>query len=379
MKKNFLLMTILPLMILPIEAQDLRPIVSRVNIQSEYAPDSAVIDNQCVAVGIPRPYAIQKDYSLLYQGRPSFRFELRKDDNTLKDYRQGMTKGRAELSYSYATKADFQDKPSSFYAACQAVKNVYFYGRGICPQGASMSYRFAVYIPSTLSKDASVIFAQWHGAPDRRLVRDPQGQVRMLSTEEFLHLDSATLFQREVGYHKVPSRRGFKRGEPNGWTVETGGYPPLAFGFSQGWFYIKANSDRQWMTDLTDRCNANPTKRGIMQAVTSTYKSSVIAYKQTFDSFPKDCWVTFQVTVTWSLYGKEKETIVRPGMLDVKMEYKRKNDGKTVEAHLVNHRTLLIGRNDDMGYYFKYGIYRVANSTVPVSYNLAGFKEERLH
>ena len=30
----------------------------------------------------------------------------------------------------------------------------------------------------------------------------------------------------------------------------------------------------------------------------------------------------------------------------------------------------MIGRNDDDGYYFKFGIYRVGNSTKPVCYNL---------
>lgn len=358
-------------------AENLRPITSRVNIQSEYAPLSAVIDNQCVAVGIRKPYAIQRDYGLLYKGKPSFRFQLGKDDNTLKGYTPGTTKGRAELSYSYATKADFEGKPASFYAGCRAVKDVYFYGKGICPQGASMAYTFSVYIPSALSRNVSTIFAQWHGAPDRRLVRDPQGRVRKLTTSEFLKMDSVTLFKIDTGYSKIPTRNGYKRGKPNGWLVETGGYPPLAFGFSNGWFYINANSDRKWMTDLTDRCNANPAKRGIMQAVTTTYKSSVIAYKQPFDEFPKDCWVTFHVNVTWSLYGKERETIVKPGMLDVTMAYKNAG-GQSVKLHLVKHQTLLIGRNDEMGYYFKYGIYRVANSTVPVCYNLAGYSAKEL-
>lgn len=41
----------------------------------------------------------------------------------------------------------------------------------------------------------------------------------------------------------------YKAGKKNGWLVEQGGYPPLAFGFSGGWFYIKANSDRRWLTD----------------------------------------------------------------------------------------------------------------------------------
>ena len=44
---------------------------------------------------------------------------------------------------------------------------------------------------------------------------------------------------------------------------------------------------------------------------------------------------------------------------------------KTVKEHIVNNEEILIGRNDDDGYYFKFGIYRVGNSTVPVCYRLA--------
>ena len=56
------------------------------------------------------------------------------------------------------------------------------------------------------------------------------------------------------------------------------------------------------------------------------------------------------------------------------MEYTDKK--KTVKEHIVNNEEIQIGRNDDDGYYFKFGIYRVGNSIVPVCYNLAGYKEE---
>ena len=46
-----------------------------------------------------------------------------------------------------------------------------------------------------------------------------------------------------------------------------------------------------------------------------------------------------------------------------------------IDRHIVNNEQILIGRNDENGYYFKFGIYRVGNSTVPVCYNLAGYKE----
>jgi len=50
-------------------------------------------------------------------------------------------------------------------------------------------------------------------------------------------------------------------------------------------------------------------------------------------------------------------------------------NGEKIDRHIVNNEQILIGRNDENGYYFKFGIYRVGNSTVPVCYNLAGYKE----
>ena len=81
-----------------------------------------------------------------------------------------------------------------------------------------------------------------------------------------------------------------------------------------------------------------------------------------FDSFPKECWITFRVDIDWTLYGKEKETILKPGLLDVIMSYQQA--GKEVKKHIVNKEEILIGRNDEEGYYFKFGIYRVGNSTI---------------
>jgi len=322
------------------------------------------------------------DYSRPFENKPSYRFELRREDNTLEGYGKGETKGRAELSYCYATSADFNGLPADAYRKAQITKTVYHHGKGICPQGASRDYEFSVYIPSDLDSNVSTIFAQWHGMPDRTLVQTPEGEVKKLTVDEFIELDKTTIFKKNTGYEKVAKlnklgnpvkdKKGnpvYKAGKKNGWLVEQGGYPPLAFGFSGGWFYIKANSDRRWLTDKDDRCNANPEKTPIMKPVTSEYKASTIAYKMPFADFPKDCWVTFRIHIDWTTYGKEAETIVKPGKLDVQMEYADKK--KTVKEHIVNNEEILIGRNDDDGYYFKFGIYRVGNSTVPVCYRLA--------
>lgn len=392
MKKNILAICVVAVSCTALNAQTkntqtLVPLTERVNIQADSARVNQIIDGCWVAVGSKKSHAIQRDFTRMFNGKPSYRFELKEDDNTLSGYAKGETKGRAEFSYCYATSDDFKGKLADTYKKAQIMKTVYHHGKGACPQGSSRDYEFSVYIPSTLGSDVSTIFAQWHGMPDRTLVQTPQGEVKTLTVDEFIELEKTTIFKKNVGHEKkakldkqgnpVKDKHGnpvYTAGKANGWLVEQGGYPPLAFGFSGGWFYIKANSDRRWLTDKDDRCNANVEKTPVMKPVTSEYKSSTIAYKMPFADFPKDCWITFRIHIDWTVYGKEAETIVKPGMLDVQMNYQDK--GKKVSKHLVDNEQILIGRNDKDGYYFKFGIYRVGNSTKPVCYNLAGYSEK---
>lgn len=354
------------------------PLPARVNVQVDSARLDQIIDGEWVAVGIGKPEAILRDFSRPYNGKPSYRFTLGSDDNTLQGYAPGETKGRAELSYCYATAADFNGASVKEYTDAQKTKTVYHRGKGICPQGAKRSYTFAVYIPSTLNSNVSTIFAQWHGMPDRTLVTTPEGVVKQLSVAEFTAMEDTVIIKKDTAYERLPTtdkkgRPGWKAGKPTGWLIEQGGYPPLAFGFSNGFFYIKANSDRRWFTDKTDRCNANPEKAKVMHPVNSEFKSSTIAARMPFAAFPKDCWVSFDVEIDWTTYTGATQTIEKPGNLDVTMTT---GEGKQrVTTHLVDRQQILIGRNDDEGYYFKFGIYRVAGSTEPVSYNLAAYSE----
>lgn len=258
--------------------QTLMPLTERVNVQADSARINQIIDGCWVAVGTNKPHAIQRDFTNLFDGKPSYRFELKTEDNTLEGYAKGETKGRAEFSYCYATSDDFRGLPADVYQKAQITKTVYHHGKGACPQGSSRDYEFSVYIPSSLDSNVSTIFAQWHGMPDRTLVQTPQGEVKKLTVDEFVELEKTTFFKKNVGHEKVArlDKQGnpvkdkngkpvYKAGKLNGWLVEQGGYPPLAFGFSGGLFYIKANSDRKWLTDKDDRCNANPGKTPVMK------------------------------------------------------------------------------------------------------------------
>lgn len=89
-------------------AETLVPLTKRVNVQADTARLDQIIDGCWVAVGTNKKHAIQRDFTRLFAGKPSYRFELRKEDNTLEGYGKGETKGRAEFSYCYATSADFK-------------------------------------------------------------------------------------------------------------------------------------------------------------------------------------------------------------------------------------------------------------------------------
>jgi heparin lyase len=359
---------------------------NRVNIQAEIAPANKIINNEWVAVGINVPYAIQQDYKLLYKGKPSFRFELKENDNSLEGYNDGETKGRAELSYCYAVESDFAGKTAKTIQRAVNAKVIYHSGKGIIPQACTSEHQFSIYVPEGLGNDMQTIFAQWHGMPDRRLAKDPNGVIRMLTEYEFEELFQRTIFKDDTGYEKVmeTDSKGnpkydsngnirYKAGAENGWIIEQGGYPPLAFGFNSNAFYIKVNSDKKWLTDKTDRTNVNVARGKTGSVSRSTYKTSTLAYKDAYENFPKERWVDFNVKITWSQYGGQSET-ESGGSLDVKMTYIN-DSGNEVTDHIVNNMSVPIGRNDDDGYYFKFGIYRTASSTVPVCYNLTDYKQ----
>ena len=357
----------------------------RVDIQSEYATADKILDGKWVAVGLgKRDYTPCVDTKRLYHGEHSYRFELRgAEDNKLPGY-SGGSKGRTELSWCYATDKDFDWRYPGPYERAQLAKTVYFHGKGHCPQGASMQYRFAIFVPDDLSPEASGIFAQWHGMPSRTLARKPDGEIIEMTEEEFVKLSETMVIDQDKGYEKKADGR---KGKENGWMFEQGGYPPMAFAFGKGFFYIQANSDRSWMTDKSIRCNINPETAEIGDFREAGWaedggglKRSTLAYKLPIGEFPKNCWVTFDIRVDWTKYGQKAETVVEPGLLDVGMSWVTPGttDGPVIRKKLVDRMEVLIGRNDRMGYYFKFGIYRSDGSEVPVSWSLAGYEEKEI-
>ena len=88
MKKNILVIYMMAAGCVMLTAQTkntqtLVPLTERVNVQADSARANQIIDGCWVAVGTNKPHAIQRDYTHLFDGKPSYRFELKTEDNTL--------------------------------------------------------------------------------------------------------------------------------------------------------------------------------------------------------------------------------------------------------------------------------------------------------
>ncbi len=347
-------------------------VYDRVDMQVEFAEAEKVILDEWVAIGHEYSYSIMLDYTKPFGGKPSLYVEMTDDDPT---DGTDKTAGRCEVSFCYVTEEEFYANNDSgdTYEECQLLKQTYHYGHGIIPQDCTSYHQFSIYVSSDLNPAVKTIFAQWHGMPDRRLTQSPDGVIKMLTTDEFVELCETTYFVENIGYD-------IETDEENGWIVEQGGYPPIAFGFQDGFLYVQANSDRKWLSDKDERCNVNPSSDEVMVVKTTDegYKTAVIAGKLPYEDFPKDCWVTFDVAIKWSEYSGTTEVITKSGWIDVLMKYGY-GDGYT-EYKLVDKQTVNVGRNDEYGYYFKYGIYRSSGTVdgevwMSTFYNVAGYSQ----
>ena len=230
-----------------------------------------------------------------------------------------------------------------------------------------MEYVFRILVPGSMEPDADVIFAQWHGMPTRTLIADTEGNYLRPGVHGFADAEKNIVFRKGMGYEK---------GKPNGWTADHGGQPVLAFGFADGFFYVKANSDRKWLTDTEELCDADVGLARVMVPVSTRFKSSVIASRLPWMDFPKDVWVGFKINVHWTSYNKEYDSVRYPGRLSIIMEWE--DNGKHKVINLLRNRSIEVGRNDEDGYYFKCGAYRQPGNNTPVCYYISGYCEKEV-
>ncbi len=336
-------------------------LAQRVDILVNIANSASIVDSKWVPVGLKKPYAIIREKDS--DNKIIYRFELKSGDNSMEGLFPGQKVSRAELSYCYATANDYAD--SSTLIKAQKLKTVHYAGKGSCQQGDSVHYSFKIKIPSNMNcANADVIFAQWHGMPTRTMIADETGHHYRPGDKGYKSAMDKMAFRRGQGY---------EAGKPTGWIMDHGGVPVLAFGFQGGYFYLKAHSDKKLITDVYELCDVNAGDTSINQK-TSCNKISTIIKRIPTNQFPRDKWVTLSVKIRWTKYDPTQNIIERNGTISAQMKWSDKE--KEHELQLAKNQNIYAGRNDENGYYFKFGAYRQNGNNVPVKYYITGFEQE---
>lgn len=324
--------------------------IGRVNTQKEMIDSSCVIDHQFVPIGVKRGYSISKKgvYPDEY-----FRFELKgAQDNTL----DSGDRGRAELSNCYADQKNVMDnfKDKREFLFRKEIKDVYRYCDQKQKPGEEAVYRFSIRLPDNFA-DLNAIVAQWHGTNDRLLYKDTNGHIQKLNT-------------RTISAYKTVLNHGGK--------FEQGGYPPLSLKVSDGRIYLMARNDPDVYTEKTDRCNIAGTDIPNMMTETERHcleedKSITIIYSQAIqpahgtapDALKAGEWIDFFVDVKFSEYKNYQKNMnivdITPGHVNLWIKRNGVYQGNAI------HWEGSLGRNDDTGTYFKFGIYRLGGNIEP--------------
>ncbi|VGO22326.1 DUF1961 family protein [Pontiella sulfatireligans] len=300
-------------------------ITSRLSAQRDVPQPKDVIDGKFIVVGNPEPEGkLYRDVINTYKGNPVYRFEASPKVN------------RVELTTCYASNLEgFSERELSDLSE---LANLYLKNdQG--HYGDTITYEWNARFPEPLKEDAKGIFAQWHGRPDRTLVITPEGERKILPTAEYIALrKSMKVTDEHIGIDP-------KTDKPNGWKFDgSAGGPIAAFKFQDGHMCLLVRNDPNARSDNTVRIKPKPVVR---REQAKGNKTGACIFEKPIAEVPIDKWINFKVQIKYSKYSLDHDVPLESGFVKVWM------DGEPVVDWTGD-----IGKNDEKGPYFKYGIYK---------------------
>ena len=231
-----------------------------------------------------------------------------------------------------------------------------------CLQHGCMKYTFQIYVPVWIGDKTkiNVIFAQWHGMPNGLLFKIPQN----VTTSKYIVQGPLSPIDAASMWSRYGIKDGISASTPYAY-VEQGGKPPLAIKFKDNKLQVACTGDSCRFSDKY--VPGSDTKWKPSLSDDQHYKHQILYNGMPLDEFPLQGWVTFDVDVKWAQFTPGKEGVNQLGSVKVDMM-----DSKGTK-NLVSGKDLFIGRNDILGYYFKFGCYRY--STEPFCIYTKGYKQ----
>ena len=336
-------------------------VIDAVSPQEEYVPDVSpnIIDGEWIVVTRGTFGTLTAgENDPMDSGKKCYKFDMKQVTST------NFKKDRLELCHCFARLSDISGSIVEV-VALQTCKYVYRDAPptvAYCPQHDNMKYTFQVYVPGWIGDKTkiNVIFAQWHGMPNGLLFKVPQETTtNSYAVQGPLSPTAAVSMWSRYGF-----KDGISASTPYAY-VEQGGKPPLAIKFNNNKLQVDCTGDPRWFCDKYVPGSSKEWKPS--PSDNEYYKHQILYDGMSLDDFPIQEWVTFDVSVTWSEFTAGRDGVNKLGSVIVDM-----TDSKGTK-HLVNKEDLLIGRNDILGYYFKFGCYR--HSTEPFRIYTKGYKQ----
>lgn len=318
-------------------------ITSRLSAQKDIPKADDIVDGKYIVVGNREPRGILKRNVInSYKGHPVYHFSATPDVN------------RIELTTCYGS--NLEGLSQQKLAELIATKNIYAYNN----QGRyddTITYDWYARFPEPLKEDAKGIFAQWHGRPDRTLVETPEGEIKQLPAKDYIALHKRMTFDGDQGYIGIDPETG----KPNGWKIDgSSGGPIGAFKFQDGFMCLLVRNDPHPRSN--NRIRIKPKPGGIQPIHKIGDKTGAVVYETPISKVPINQWIHFKVQIKYSSYSLESDKPLAPGFVKVWINEQQVADWKGD-----------IGKNDEKGPYFKYGIYKPGADGFKV--DCAGFSQ----
>lgn len=160
------------------EEKTITVITDRLSAQVDIATDEQIIDDIFIPIGDGASKGtteLKRNTLDAYQGNPVYHFEATGAAN------------RVEFTTCFGSEENLSEYSEAYIQTLIAVKDGYINSYN-GDYGDEITYEWSTRFPEAITEGIGGIFAQWHGRPDRALVRNPQGEVIDMSFEQFLQL-----------------------------------------------------------------------------------------------------------------------------------------------------------------------------------------------
>jgi len=251
----------------------------------------------------------------------------------------GMEKGRSEMTFCFVKPgqfAGFNIYQKDYLSGTKQLMNYCDNAVKSLDRDTESDYGMEVKIvtnENTYIKDS--VIAQWHGRPQRLHYVDSDGVTKSLPTDTLSGIDNEESLAAAMAEYDAVVADGGK--------FSQGGYPPVAVKINQDHLYIHARYDPRVVTEKLPRCagvhklDVNETKECDMLRLSLVYREPVGPWLN------NDTWKKLRLKIKWgALHGEE----VKESRIEI-----------LVDNVSVANWTGMLGRNDEVGSYMKYGIY----------------------